>query len=219
MYAASPGPQAEARATWRASALVEKPELWCDGSTRLSPRIQSTLSVRHIAEPGTKGGSPAPQKPARSGLEMWKLPRFARKSPDTTLTGGFRHNHCMNKTSPNAVEWFEIPTADFSKSLPFYNRVLGLNLEVKAFGPNQIAIFPHVEPGPGGCLMQGPDMVPSGTGSVVYLPTGNVDTAIAQVEAGGGKVLVPKTQIGPGMGFFARFHDPEGNLVGLCGLT
>jgi hypothetical protein len=51
------------------------------------------------------------------------------------------------------------------------------------------------------------------------LPTGNVDTAIAQVEAGGGKVLVPKTQIGPGMGFFARFHDPEGNLVGLCGLT
>jgi hypothetical protein len=125
----------------------------------------------------------------------------------------------MNKTSPNAVEWFEIPTADFDKSIPFYNRVLGLQLEAKPFGPNRIAIFPHEEPGPGGCLMEGPGMVPSGTGSVVYLPTANIDNAIAQVEAAGGKVMVPKTPIGPDMGFFARFLDCEGNVVGLCGLA
>ncbi len=100
----------------------------------------------------------------------------------------------MNKTSPNAVEWFEIPTADLGKSIPFYNQVLGLRLEANDFGPNRIAIFPHENPGPGGCLMQGPDMVPSGGGSVVYLSTPNIDTAIAQVEASGGKITVPKTR-------------------------
>jgi len=123
----------------------------------------------------------------------------------------------MNKTSPNAVEWFEIPTADIGQSIPFYNRVLGFALEAKEFGPNRIAIFPHVDPGPGGCIMQGPGMVPSGTGSVVYLPTANIDLAIAQVEAAGGKIALPKTPIGGDIGFFARFLDPEGNLVGLCG--
>jgi predicted enzyme related to lactoylglutathione lyase len=125
----------------------------------------------------------------------------------------------MNKTSPNAVEWFEIPTADFSKSLPFYNRVLGLQLEAKEFGPHRIAIFPHVNPGPGGCLMQGAGMVPSGTGSVVYLPTPDIDSALARIETAGGKVTIPKTPIGADLGFFARFLDPEGNLVGLCGLA
>ncbi|HXP86796.1 MAG TPA: VOC family protein [Bryobacteraceae bacterium] len=124
----------------------------------------------------------------------------------------------MNTTSQNAVEWFEIPTADFNTSIPFYNRVLGLKLEAKEFGPNQIAIFPHQDPGPGGCLMRGPGMVPSGAGSVVYLSAMKIDAAIAQVEAAGGKIVIPKTPIGPGMGFFARFLDLEGNLVGLSAL-
>lgn len=123
----------------------------------------------------------------------------------------------MNKTSPNAVEWFEIPTADLNTSIPFYNRVLGLQLEAKEFGPNQIAIFPHQDPGPGGCLMCGPGMVPSGAGSVVYLSAKQIDPAIAQVEAAGGKIVIPKTPIGQG-GFFARFLDLEGNLVGLTAL-
>jgi len=129
------------------------------------------------------------------------------------------HNRCMNKTQLNAVEWFEIPTADLSQSILFYNRVLGLQLEAAPFGPNQLAIFPHEDPGPGGCLMQGPGMVPSGTGSVVYLPTGNMEESLTQVAAQGGKVIVPKTPIGQDRGYFARFLDAEGNLVGLCSLS
>ena len=122
----------------------------------------------------------------------------------------------MNKTSPNAVEWFEILTADLSKAIAFYNRILGHKLEAAEFGPNRIAMFPHQEPGPGGCLMQGPGMVPSGTGSVVYLPAKQIDTAVAEVQAAGGKIVVPKTPIGGDQGFFARFLDLEGNLVGIC---
>ena len=123
----------------------------------------------------------------------------------------------MNNNSPNSAEWFEIPTADIHKAVSFYNQVLGLELEAQPHGPNVLAIFPHRDPAPGGCLMQGPDMVPSGAGSVVYLSAKNIDHALTQVVAAGGTVSVPKTPIGPDMGFFARFRDLEGNLVGLAG--
>ena len=138
------------------------------------------------------------------------------KSTDITLSAALPHTSFMNKTSPNAVEWFEIPTADFTKSLPFYSRVLGCKLEAAEFGPNQIAVFPYQDPGAGGCLMRGSGMVPSGTGAVVYLHAKQIDPAIAEVEAAGGKIVIPKTPIGADVGFFARFLDLEGNLVGLC---
>jgi len=127
----------------------------------------------------------------------------------------------MNNTtsSPsNAVAWFEIPTADFAKSIPFYNQVLGVSLEAKEFGPAHLAIFPHTKPGAGGCLLQEAGLKPAAAGTIVYLPTEKIDAAIEQVEPGGGKVVIPKTPIGPNMGYFARFQDPEGNLVGLFGL-
>lgn len=124
----------------------------------------------------------------------------------------------MNNTTTNAVEWFEIPTADFTKSIPFYNQVLGVALEAVEFGPTHIAIFPHTKPGVGGCLLQETGIKPSGSGTIIYLPTKKIDAAVAQVEPAGGKVVVPKTPIGPGMGFFARFRDLEGNVVGLFGM-
>ena len=65
--------------------------------------------------------------------------------------------------------------------------------------------------------MQGPHMTPSGSGTVVYLSAGSVDSALEKAAEFGGKVVVPKTPIGAGEGFFARFLDPEGNIVGLCG--
>jgi predicted enzyme related to lactoylglutathione lyase len=122
----------------------------------------------------------------------------------------------MKNTSSNAVEWFVIPSADLSKSIPFYNQVLELQLEAVEFGP--IAMFPHQIPGPGECLTRGPGMDPPGTGSVVYLSAKKIDPAIAQVKAAGGQIVIPRTPIGPGQGFFARFLDLEGNLVGLCSL-
>lgn len=128
------------------------------------------------------------------------------------------NNSTSPTPSPNAVEWFEIPTNDIHSAAAFYNKALGLSLEVKDWGPHQIAIFPHTNPGPGGCLMQGAGMQPSATGSVVYLSTASLDGALTGIGNAGGKVVIPKTPIGPGMGFFARFQDPEGNLVGLCSL-
>ena len=102
--------------------------------------------------------------------------------------------------------------------LIFYNQVLGVTLEAKEFGHTHIAIFPYTRPGAGGCLLQETGIKPSGSGTIVYLPTKKIDAAIAEVEPAGGKVVIPKTPIGPNMGYFARVQDPEGNLVGLFGM-
>ena len=58
---------------------------------------------------------------------------------------------------------------------------------------------------------------PSGTdGPLIYL-NGNPDVqnVLEKVEAAGGKILVPKTEISPEYGFMAVIIDTEGNRVGL----
>jgi len=50
---------------------------------------------------------------------------------------------------------------------------------------------------------------------LVYLNGGDdLSTVLSKVEQVGGKILLPKTSIGPN-GFKAHFEDSEGNKVGL----
>ena len=46
-----------------------------------------------------------------------------------------------------------------------------------------------------------------------YLSVDDVDAAVAKVEANGGSVVVPKTDIG--IGWYAAVTDTEGNELGL----
>ena len=45
-----------------------------------------------------------------------------------------------------------------------------------------------------------------------------IDSALAQVESNGGVTVLPRTAI-EGMGAFAYFRDPEGNVMGLWETT
>jgi hypothetical protein len=58
---------------------------------------------------------------------------------------------------------------------------------------------------------------PSATdGPLIYL-NGNPDVQIvlSRVEAAGGKITVPKTEISPEYGYMAVFLDTEGNRIAL----
>ena len=58
---------------------------------------------------------------------------------------------------------------------------------------------------------------PSSTdGPLIYL-NGNPDVqnVLDKVEAAGGKIMVPKTEISPDYGFMAVIIDTEGNRIGL----
>ncbi len=43
----------------------------------------------------------------------------------------------------------------------------------------------------------------------------SIATTLAAIESAGGRVITPRTDIGPGMGAFAVFADPVGTDFGL----
>ena len=59
--------------------------------------------------------------------------------------------------------------------------------------------------------------IPSATdGPLIYLDANpDVNIVLGRVEAAGGKVLVPKTQISEDYGYMAMFLDTEGNRIAL----
>jgi uncharacterized protein len=117
--------------------------------------------------------------------------------------------------SGNAV-WFEIPTTNFERAVKFYEAVFQVKLRRENIG-GEMAMFPGDESTVQGALVYTPDYVPNATGSTIYLNGGGADLAPALDRAvkAGGKVLVPKTALPPGMGFWAHFIDTEGNRIGL----
>ncbi len=129
------------------------------------------------------------------------------------LSGAQRQDVRMNKP----LNWFEIPTLDFARARAFYEQILDVALRVESIGDSRLAIFPYQQgSATGGCLLQAPGYQPSRDGVAIYLNTcGALDAVLRRVVAEGGQILVPRTELPPGMGAFAHVIDSEGNRVGL----
>jgi uncharacterized protein len=114
----------------------------------------------------------------------------------------------------NWINWFEIPATNFERAVTFYSGVFQIEMHTMDMGGTQMAMFPAE--GGGGALVQGEGYTPSMDGSLVYLNGGeDLSAPLGRIEGAGGKVIVPKTHIGEGMGYFAMFIDTEGNKVAL----
>jgi predicted enzyme related to lactoylglutathione lyase len=119
----------------------------------------------------------------------------------------------MNKT----ISWFEIPATDLNRATAFYEQILATTLNRGDMGPQSLAVFPYDrEHSTGGALIIGPGFNPSTEGTIVYLNANpSLDAVLARVAPAGGKVVLPRTELPPGMGAFAHFVDTEGNRVGI----
>jgi hypothetical protein len=118
------------------------------------------------------------------------------------------------------VVWFEIPAADMDRACRFYETVLATKLSVGQFGTEILGVFPYEKPAISGAVLHNPNHRPTADGTVIYLNADpDLDAALARVTPAGGKIVVPKTALPPGMGFFARIEDTEGNLVGLHAIS
>jgi uncharacterized protein len=123
------------------------------------------------------------------------------------------------KNNANAINWFEIPAADINRAKSFYENIFDVNMELQDMMGMQMAFFPY-DPGNGkvsGALVQGPMHKPSQDGAVVYLNANEsgMDNVIEKIGQHGGQVVMPKTHIGPEIGYMAFFIDTEGNKVAL----
>ena len=121
------------------------------------------------------------------------------------------------------VVHFEIPAEDLDRAKNFYGSVFGWDLSTMSM-PNggdytSVVTTPvdeqtqmPTEPGAinGGMFQRAENL----TSPVITIDVEAIDDALAQVEASGGTVVAPRVAI-EGMGAFAYFKDPEGNVMGL----
>ncbi len=119
----------------------------------------------------------------------------------------------------NAVNWFEIPVSDYERAKAFYSQILGEAIIDHDMGDKNMkyGIFPYDMENHkvGGAILQMDGMNPSTDGSTVYLNGGDdLSVPLARIEAAGGKIVMPKTDIQEN-GFIAQFIDTEGNRVAL----
>ncbi|HLT54135.1 MAG TPA: VOC family protein [Flavobacteriaceae bacterium] len=117
----------------------------------------------------------------------------------------------------NMVGWFEIPVDNMDRAKAFYETVFKVDIQLVDFGSMLMGWFPDRGnvPGAQGTLIKQESYIPSQEGTLVYFISNNVQEELDRVEAAGGKIYQPKTQISPEHGYMAVFIDTEGNRVAL----
>lgn len=116
----------------------------------------------------------------------------------------------------NLISIIEIPTTDFSRAITFYQNILGVAIEEVDMDGTQMGVLPSSSDTVNVALVKGAGYKPTTGGAVLYLNAGNdLQPMLDKVEQNGGRVIAPKTQISPEMGYFALFTDTEGNKLGL----
>ncbi|MBE7437067.1 MAG: VOC family protein [Spirochaetales bacterium] len=108
----------------------------------------------------------------------------------------------------------ELNTTDLSGAENFYKKLFGWKItamDVPGFGKYLMIgtgkdSFGGIGPQPD------PDAPP---GWLTYFYVKSVDAAAKQAESMGGKIMMPATDIGPGMGRIAVVSDPQGAVFGL----
>lgn len=123
-------------------------------------------------------------------------------------------------TFDNAISWFEIPATDIDRAQKFYEAIFATSLIPMDMGPMKMRMFPVTDmmTQVGGCICDsGGFHTPSeDKGPLIYLNANpDVQNVLDRVEAAGGKIMVPKTEISPEYGYMGVFIDSEGNRIGL----
>ena len=117
---------------------------------------------------------------------------------------------------PNAIVHFEIPADDVARAKTFYEKTFGWTITAYPMPPGQeyygVKTKKDGEPGIDGGLMK--RNMP-GQPFTNYITVASIDAMNAAVQANGGRVVLPKREIGAGMGWISAFMDPENNLIGL----
>jgi predicted enzyme related to lactoylglutathione lyase len=133
------------------------------------------------------------------------------------------------------ISHFEIPARDIERAASFYRQVFGWRIEPRPWAGGGYCVVRAAASGrregiDGGLLEMAAPSSPAGTGGtdagaapagrldhpllVIHLHGEPLEACLARVLAGGGAVDLPVIGVGK-TGRFARFRDPEQNLLGL----
>lgn len=105
----------------------------------------------------------------------------------------------------------EFSAKDAKAAGNFYSTLFGWKTEY--LEEAKYTIFDSGDDGVGGGLPELGELTKAGD-VMVFVSTDDIDASLAKAESLGGKIMVPKTEI-PMTGWFGRFSDPTGNIIGL----
>lgn len=118
----------------------------------------------------------------------------------------------MNKI----FSYVAIPADDFERAFNFYSSITDGLIEKNPAVPFPMAYFINDEGDNIGHLFSLANFKPSADGIIVYFELArDLNETIEKIENAGGTVVMPKTMIAPGKGYWALFLDTEGNKLAL----
>ena len=106
--------------------------------------------------------------------------------------------------------YLEIPANRVEDSARFYTSIFGWKVRSRDDGSMAFDDTGCVS----GTWHEAADRI-SDKRTCTYIMVDSISEALKQIEAAGGKVVTPRTNIGPNAGAFAAFTDPVGNEFGL----
>ena len=126
------------------------------------------------------------------------------------------------ETMKNPIVHFEIPADNVERAKEFYEKTFGWQIEKFEYpGEPYWAVrtvdvdkkmMPKTPGAINGGLMKRKDPRQP---FMNYISVESIDKMSKKIKANMGKIIMPKQEIGKGMGWIAAFKDTEGNIVGL----
>ncbi|HAT73789.1 MAG: Glyoxalase/bleomycin resistance protein/dioxygenase [Candidatus Moranbacteria bacterium GW2011_GWF2_36_839] len=118
----------------------------------------------------------------------------------------------------NRIIHFDLYADDPARASKFYSEVFGWTFkkwEGEGMDYWLIMTGPDIEPGiDGGMSKREKEWKDNVSNGAVTIGVSNVDEAISKIEKAGGEITMKKTALS-GVGWFASFKDPEGNVLAL----
>ncbi|MBS3136684.1 VOC family protein [Candidatus Woesearchaeota archaeon] len=122
----------------------------------------------------------------------------------------------------NPIVHFEIPADNVERAKKFYEKIFGWQIEKYAMPEGDYFIVrtadvdKNMMPTKPGAINGGMMKRKSpGQPFMNYISVESIDNILKEISSNGGKICLPKQEIGKGMGWIAAFQDTEGNLMGL----
>lgn len=117
------------------------------------------------------------------------------------------------------VSHFEIPARDPERAARFYREVFGWSIEPLSWEHPYYKIRGSAASSEAGREGIDGGITEAGGGLdhpllMIHIQGENLGGVLERITAAGGRVDLPVTRVGE-MGWWARFRDPEGNLLGL----
>jgi predicted enzyme related to lactoylglutathione lyase len=113
----------------------------------------------------------------------------------------------------HTITHIEIPAPDLQKAIDFYSKVFDWGIEIVTI--DHYAFFTIGNTGSGGGFDASLMPAPEKTGPQLTIDVENMEAAMKKIKENGGNIVMDKTEIPGGHGFYCIFTDPNHNHLQL----